>query len=227
MALLESLADELDGAVALVSGRSIATLDRLFAPFASAAVGLHGLEIRLGPGSRVSYAPPQPVPSELDSAVQALVRECPGCFIEDKTAALAVHHRLAAPAMQALRRKLLAVCRQVAPGWTVLRGRKVLEIKPDSTTKAHGCHELMRVSPFAGTLPVAFGDDVTDLDLFEAVKQYGGLTVAVGRRIAAAGDLQVPGPQSSVALLNRLRQILGDGHAARAVFEKLQVATQV
>src|SRR6266404_3441076 len=45
-ALLERLHDELGNALALVSGRSIADLDRLFAPARLPAAGQHGAELR-------------------------------------------------------------------------------------------------------------------------------------------------------------------------------------
>jgi hypothetical protein len=44
--LLARVARRLDGAVALVSGRSIETLDALFAPLVFPAAGLHGVERR-------------------------------------------------------------------------------------------------------------------------------------------------------------------------------------
>lgn len=53
---LESL---LGGAVAIVSGRSIADIDRLFAPHVFAAAGIHGIERRDARGRRhaASYDP--------------------------------------------------------------------------------------------------------------------------------------------------------------------------
>ena len=44
--LLQRLSRELDGAVAFVSGRTIAAIDQLFQPLRLPAVGVHGGEIR-------------------------------------------------------------------------------------------------------------------------------------------------------------------------------------
>ena len=55
--LLVHLAQTLDGAVALVSGRSIDVMDRLFAPLQLPAAGLHGLERRTAAGVPGSSMP--------------------------------------------------------------------------------------------------------------------------------------------------------------------------
>src|SRR5579862_540207 len=49
--LLREVAERLGGAVALVSGRRISTLDDLFAPLKLPAAGLHGVERRKADGS--------------------------------------------------------------------------------------------------------------------------------------------------------------------------------
>src|SRR3569833_3445911 len=48
---LESLSHQLSGALAFVSGRSLESIDRLFAPFRPAAIGAHGGEMRSLDGS--------------------------------------------------------------------------------------------------------------------------------------------------------------------------------
>jgi trehalose 6-phosphate phosphatase len=217
VALLQGLHRALGGALALVSGRSIASLDLLFAPFRGTAVGLHGLELRRDPKEPVVRAQTPPVPEPLMQAVRAIVAAHPGPFIEDKGFAVAIHHRLAAPGMQSLRRRLRAACARHAPGWTVMRGRQVLEIKPEGATKAHGVDALMCEQPFRGTWPLAFGDDITDLDMFEAIKRHGGTTVSVGPRIASAGDLQLASPGGSDATLRAILAALEDGGSATHV----------
>src|ERR1700685_4686837 len=50
ISLLREVAERLGGALALVSGRRIATLDELFAPLKLPAAGLHGVERRKANG---------------------------------------------------------------------------------------------------------------------------------------------------------------------------------
>ena len=210
------------GALALVSGRTIASLDRLFAPFRGVAVGLHGLEIRRHPAEAPERSRLGPPPPALRREVERIARVHRAALVEDKGVAIALHHRLPAPAMQALRRALAAACEREAPGWTVLRGRQVLEIKPESATKAHGVDALMRSAPFRGTVPIAFGDDITDLDMFEAIRRHAGIAIAVGPRIAGSGDLQLDSPESSLELLREVCDALTDGAGATRVGDLLR-----
>jgi trehalose 6-phosphate phosphatase len=222
LALLDGLNRASAGCLALVSGRAIASLDRLFTPFRGVAVGLHGLEVRFAPDQPIQRRPVDPLPPALVDIVAGLASRHRAGLVEDKGFAVAVHHRLPAPAMQALRRELLSACTRLAPAWTVLRGRQVLEIKPAGTTKASGVDALMARVPFRGTLPIAFGDDVTDLDMFEAIRRHAGVAVAVGPRIAGAGDLQVEAPEESLALLQALREALDEGADERRIDEVLR-----
>src|SRR5262245_35180194 len=59
LAALRALQRAASGAVALVSGRDVATLDRMFAPLRLACAGVHGLERRDADG-RFSADPPSP-----------------------------------------------------------------------------------------------------------------------------------------------------------------------
>lgn len=222
MALLRDLHRESRGALALVSGRAIESLDRLFAPFRGVAVGLHGLEVRRDPAQAPERGRIVPPPAALHEAVGRIARAHRASLVEDKGAAIAIHHRLPAPAMQALRRDLAAACERHAPGWTVLRGRQVLEVKPQDATKAHGVDALMRAAPFRDSVPIAFGDDITDLDMFEAIRRHGGTAVAVGPRIAGSGDLQLEAPGASLALLRDLRDTLAAGAGAERVADLLK-----
>src|SRR5262245_61536012 len=54
---LGRLHTELDGALALVSGRSISKLDRLFAPYVLPAAGEHGAELRRSAAHSIEEPP--------------------------------------------------------------------------------------------------------------------------------------------------------------------------
>jgi trehalose 6-phosphate phosphatase len=222
VALLGDLHRASGGLLALVSGRSIESLDRLFAPFRGVAVGLHGLELRRDPRAAPERTRATPAPAALRDALERIAADHHASLIEDKGAAIAIHHRLAAPGMQALRRALRDACARLAPGWTVLRGRQVLEVKPRWATKAHGVDALMARPPFLDSAPVAFGDDVTDLDMFEAIRRHAGTAIAVGPRIAGSGDLQLDAPDESLALLAALRDALDAGADAERIGEVLR-----
>jgi trehalose 6-phosphate phosphatase len=220
--LLADLHRALDGALALVSGRTIGTLDQLFHPFVGSAVGLHGIEVRLGGDGRIVRIAVPELPGILRERLESLAVGGPGRpgagFLEDKGVAVALHHRLDAAAADALHEQLLAACAQSAPDWTVMQGRQVLELKPASITKAHGCEQLLRASPFRDRWPIAFGDDMTDLDMFEAIKRHGGTTVAVGPRVAGTADLQVAAPDDCAAMLrSMLATVLQGGRAAQVL----------
>jgi trehalose 6-phosphate phosphatase len=153
----------------------------------------------------------------------AAAPHAPTC-IEDKGSALAVHHRLAAPAMQSLRRALNAACAHAGSEWAVLRGRQVLEVKPRTVSKARGVASLLTLPPFAGTTPIAFGDDLTDLDMFQAVQEHGGLRVAVGPRIAQRADLHLATPAHARAALSALREQLTRGASTAQAWSLLHDA---
>ena len=87
--LLRRLGDEREGALALISGRPIAELDRLFRPWRGAAAGLHGIERRRPDGSYAKGGgdADRTAAAALDRLrpeITAVARHWPGVFVEDK-----------------------------------------------------------------------------------------------------------------------------------------------
>ena len=175
----------LNGAVALVSGRSIADLDRLLDPLRLPTAGLHGLEQRLN-----STVTQTPSPAGLAAAQAALAAVRPkidgfaaendGVTVEDKGLTIALHYR-AAPAMaDAARRLVRGQINAHADTLHCVDGKMVLEIKPKGTSKGSAVEAFMASPPFAGRLPVFVGDDRTDEDGFAAVNHLAGVSIRVG-----------------------------------------------
>lgn len=183
--LLADVAERLGGAVALVSGRSIAYLDALFAPLKLPAAGLHGVERRKASGAiqGASY-----VDAQLNAArvaLTAFVEAHPGTLLEDKERSLAVHYRMAPEFESISRETVAAIAKPMGTNYHVQEGNMVLEIKPYGFTKGTAVKEFMHEPPFSGRQPVFVGDDLTDEGGFRAVEVFGGISIAVGNRIHA------------------------------------------
>jgi trehalose 6-phosphate phosphatase len=202
--LLCDVATALDGAVALVSGREIASLDRLFEPQRWPAAGLHGLERRDAGGRLHRHAPTRQTLAEARLQLLYLVGRLPGILLEDKGRSIAVHYRAAPEVEPELRRALAGITADLAPEYQVLEGNRVFELKPAAATKADAVRAFLDEPPFAGRRPVYVGDDVTDLDGFAAVECVGGVSVAVGDRVNA--QLRVASPRDVRALLADLAE---------------------
>lgn len=184
--LLDTASRSLDGALALVSGRSIASVDRIFAPLCLPAAGLHGLERRDARG-RVHY--PSGYADRISAARRGLmdfVQSEAGLLLEDKGAALALHYRNA-PTLEDECRRRIGIARAAAgDDFHVQHGKMVLELKPSGQDKGTAVMAFMSEAPFRGRQPVFIGDDVTDEDGFRAVNALGGLSIRVGRSAGSA-----------------------------------------
>lgn len=192
LVLLERLQTLLGGAIALISGRSLAQLDGLFGPLRLAAAGIHGFERRGANG--VLHRPDMPV-ATLDRIrrwMHGVVIPESGLLLEDKGHALALHFRTAPQAAGRARAAGRTAASQLGPAFEVIEGSKVVELKPSGLNKATAIEAFMKEAPFAGRMPVFLGDDVTDFDGFAAVRRHGGMDVAVGDRVSAQWYLEGP-----------------------------------
>jgi trehalose 6-phosphate phosphatase len=183
--LLRHVSERLGGAVALVSGRRIETLDALFAPLRLPAAGVHGVERRKA-GGAVQGA--NFVDARLDparAAITSLVATYPGTLMEDKDRSVAVHFRLAPQFEGAMRQAIIDIAEPLGSHYHIQGGNMMFEIKPRGFSKATAIATFMREPPFTGRRPVFVGDDLTDLDGFRMVESQGGISIAVGVRVHA------------------------------------------
>ncbi|MCE3285191.1 MAG: trehalose phosphatase [Steroidobacteraceae bacterium] len=182
---LQDASDSLNGALALISGRSLAQLDALFGYARFPAAGLHGLERRDARG-RLHVHPTERLPQPLLDELGEIAERHPGVLLEDKGRAVALHYRQAASLQEMLEREVHALARRHGGNdLQVQPGAYVLELKPSGITKAHAIEAFMLEPPFAGRTPLFAGDDLTDLHGFDAVERRGGVSIAVGPRVTA------------------------------------------
>lgn len=179
---LQLAAERESGALAFISGRGIAELDRLFAPSVFPAAGLHGLERRSATGSIVK---PQIELQALRAArntLLALANARAGLLLEDKGMVLAMHYRLAPQHERTVLDAMTALAEPLGDRFALKRGKCVIELTPSGHTKRDAIEAFMREQPFAGRTPVFVGDDQTDEDGFDAVNALRGYSVRVGPR---------------------------------------------
>ncbi len=209
--LLREVAERLGGAVALVSGRRIDTLDQLFAPLKPPAAGLHGVERRKADGTiqGASF-----VDSQLDrarTAIKALVDAHPGMLLEDKDRTLAVHYRMAPQLEQTVRESVIDIAKPLGSNYHIQGGKMMFEIKPRGFSKATAIQAFMKESPFNGRRPVFVGDDLTDQDGFRMVEAHGGISIGVGDRVEA--QFYLPGVTAVRNWLQRIGDLHDSHHA--------------
>lgn len=202
-ALLERASEAFGGALAIVSGRSLADLDRLFAPRQGPAAGLHGLERRDAQGA--THRATRGSSAALATAramLEAIAAQHPGVLVEDKGASIAVHFRQAPQLERDLTWLLEQLVRDLGPDFTLLPGACVLELKVRGPNKADAINAFLAEAPFAGRVPVFAGDDLTDVDGFTAVERVGGLSISVGDRVQ--GRLRLSSPATLRSFLSDL-----------------------
>ncbi len=207
-ATLSRLSSLLGGALALVSGRPIAQLDRLFAPLRLPAAGEHGAEIRRGADQPIIARPPPPALAQLVAELTAATTEIAGVRIERKRAGLVVHYRQAPEQAARLRDLVDAAVADHVTDVQVVPGKMVLEVKERTYSKGQAVIALMQRAPFVGRPPLFLGDDASDRDGFAAARRFGGCGVAVGPDHADAADWFFASPAAVRAWLAGLAAVL-------------------
>ena len=182
--LVSRLHEAAQGAVALISGRALASVDALFRPLTLCAAGQHGAERRNAEGfvKRIDLPP-------LDKAIAAIssfAARHEGLLFENKGLSLALHYRLAPHLAEAAHAAVHEAAAALGPAVEVQRGKMVAELRPAGCDKGVAIEQFMREPPFAGRVPIFIGDDLTDEHGFEVVNQLGGHSVKVGEGPSAA-----------------------------------------
>jgi trehalose 6-phosphate phosphatase len=175
--LLTHVRDALNGRLAIVSGRSVATLRDLFGLGDFLLAGTHGLEFA-EPGQ-----PPRG-PERLNAVDEAEViftdfmADKPGLLVERKTLSVGLHFRRAPEWTNACR--ALAEEVALATGLHIQPGKMLYELRPGGADKGTAVAQLMKSAPMAGGLPIFVGDDLTDEEGMMAAQSLGGCGILVG-----------------------------------------------
>ena len=199
--------------VACISGREAHDVRRLVGVGSIAYAGLHGAELLDGNTSRATIVPEfarhRPEVQRFAAARDTAELRALRVRIEDKGPIMTFHWR-GAPDEDAAQDRIRRIAEEAtAEGLWTHWGRKVLEIRPPvPMDKGRAVRELLARTPVRAALYA--GDDVTDLDAFEALGDVEH-PVRVGVRseegppeIAERADLVVDGTEGVQRVLAEL-----------------------
>lgn len=178
--LIEDLHRLCNGAVALVSGRALADLDKRLGMPQLPMAGLHGFEWRNAAGNVRRHATAGDIRS-IEQQLLPLRRRYKQLIFEDKGSTLALHYRQAPRLGGYLHRWVRNLVRLAGKDLQVQPGKRVIEIKPRGHDKGSAIGDFMAQPPFFGRTPVFIGDDQTDEHGFVMVNRMGGISIKVGR----------------------------------------------
>lgn len=198
--------------VAVVSGRDRRDVERLVGLDSLTYAGSHGFDIVVPGRGELTLEGIGDFTALLDTVERRLhagLDRIEGALIERKKFSIAAHYRLVAeqdyPAFRAVLDDILAT----VPSIKEKPGKKVFELQPAIDWDKGKCVlYLLNTLGLSGPayIPMFFGDDITDEDAFQALRDRGvGVVVAPAgdpRRTAAA--FRVDDPTELLELLRRL-----------------------
>lgn len=170
---LAALRDALGGALAIVTGRPVETVDRLFGSAVATVAGEHGGAFRYASGGTIERLDLPSPPASWVKAAETLAGSFPGALLERKARGFALHYRQAPEAREVFHAALEALL-ATSPGFELHPAHMLWEVRPLGADKGGAVAVLMRRAPFSGRVPVFIGDDVTDEDGMRECRKHGG-----------------------------------------------------
>jgi trehalose 6-phosphate phosphatase len=170
---LRALRDRLGGALGVITGRPIETVDALLGDTPYAVAGEHGAALRHAPDEAVSRPSLPSPPAAWLQAAERLATSHPGVLLERKARGFALHFRAAPHAGPTLHDALTAML-SGSSSFELLPAHMLWEVRPSGMDKGKALRALVARAPFAGRKPVFIGDDVTDNDAIFAARALGG-----------------------------------------------------
>jgi trehalose 6-phosphate phosphatase len=183
------------GAVAIITGRDISTIDRFLAPVRLPVAGVHGLTRRDANGQFHSPHYDAAVLGAIETALEPLVEREPGLLMERKQGALALHYRQR-PELEEICLARMQQAAALTPTVVLRHGKMVVEAVAYPSNKGAAIDSFLHETPFIDRIPVFAGDDLTDEDGFALVNEQQGISIKVGPgdtlaqyRVSARQDL--------------------------------------
>ncbi|MGB0086481.1 MAG: trehalose-phosphatase [Rhodomicrobiaceae bacterium] len=178
-ATIEALRSATHGAVAIITGRDIASIDHFLDPVHLPVAGVHGLTRRDANGQLHAPEIDTAALASIETALEPLVNGKSGLILERKHGAVALHYRKR-PELEGECLTAMEDAARRASNITIRRGKMVIEATGHSSNKGAAIGSFLGEVPFSGRVPVFAGDDLTDEDGFAFVNAQKGISIKVG-----------------------------------------------
>jgi trehalose 6-phosphate phosphatase len=174
------------GAVALISGRSLADLEQRMGGSLVPMAGQHGLERRDASKHLHVYRSSSSAKDKIQDRLEPILGRYPDVMLEDKGLSMALHYRRALPLAGYLHRVMRGLLSELGEGLHLQKGKRVIELRPEGFDKGKAVDAYLSELPFLGRRPVFIGDDLSDETAFAAVNKRGGFSIKVGEGATCA-----------------------------------------
>jgi trehalose 6-phosphate phosphatase len=202
---LKRLVQHMNVSVALVSGRSVATLRALLDVEGARYFGLQGAE-RDGKLPTISSATRREV-SLAKRAAQRELRKLHGIWIEDKKLTFSVHYRRAnAATVRAASEALSAILERHGNALHALNGNFVWEVLPREIHGKSAAPQAVLSGLPRKTASIYIGDDGTDEVAFAALP--GQITIRVGEKRRTRACFYLHDPADVLRFLARVEELI-------------------
>jgi trehalose-phosphatase len=195
---------------AIITGRMLSDIKRKASIRGVGLVGNHGLEFLIrGKHSRIVLSQPyRKAFDEMRKRLMPLVRKYSGAYHEDKMHTITLHYRhVPKGAHGALRTAVRKAAREVG-NVRIIEGIFSINILP-AVKQDKGVAARRVWDAYGGRakkrIPIFIGDDVTDEDVFRALR--GGITVHVGKPRPTAAKYHIDLQKDVARLLTRIAVI--------------------
>jgi trehalose 6-phosphate phosphatase len=174
-----------DGAVAIVTGRDVADIERHLPDFDGPIAGGHGSHFRTPDGNITTINFDADRLVAIKRKLAGFAKTVNGLHVEDKTAGCVLHYRQAPDAGRDAH-DFVGRLLEGQHGFVAEAAKMAVEIRSEDINKASAVASLAADPPFEGRVPVFAGDDTSDEPAFQWVNMNGGHSIRVGQGPTAA-----------------------------------------
>lgn len=178
--LLTELTHNTKNEVCIISGRDKETLEKWFGEIRGTLIAEHGIFAKKDSWINL-VTDSAPWKADVKKIMDQFSENCANTFVEEKSASLCWHYRLAdAEASIAQSRELMNLLSDflISSNANILDGHKVVEVKPVQAGKGNALKTVFDLTQY--DCCICIGDDKTDEDMFDVVNEAGGITFKVG-----------------------------------------------